>query len=331
MSSSTLNWQAPDYPLYSSNPYRTQVDDDINFASINKDYYTTNTSYTPTLTEGLWYWRTKVKDISGNWSDWSTVWNFNLSLVTPTPTPTPTQTISPTPIPSPTPTIKPANSPTPTPLVTKFEISETPSTIDTTQSFSVKVNALNLAVNSNYYLKGAFAKNGSTNYFGKTLVGDVWVENNQTATSQYPITTDASGNWSGILQIMPDIGDSGFTGEQIYIFKIARYSVSGSGLTWSNQMDIEIKLPPENSSSGTPISEISVTTPATPTHSQTGSINLPRNLLASVAGTTIKSTPDEKVNLLPTQTKKRIWPFITGGAVSMALGIFGLAYYFKRR
>ncbi|MBI4039949.1 hypothetical protein HY389_01190, partial [Candidatus Daviesbacteria bacterium] len=97
VNSTTLDWQAPAYPLYSASPYRVQVDDDPAFASINKDYYTNNLSYSPTLTEGGWNWRVKAKDSTGTWSDWSSIWNFILSLASPTPTPTPTSTPTSTP------------------------------------------------------------------------------------------------------------------------------------------------------------------------------------------------------------------------------------------
>ncbi len=113
VSSSTLNWQAPSYALYSSNPYRVQVDDDSGFGSLNKDYYTSNTHYAPTLSYGNWYWRVKAKDSSGNWSDWSTIWSFSLAAAADTPTTAPTATVIPTTKPTPTPTKTPTPTPTP--------------------------------------------------------------------------------------------------------------------------------------------------------------------------------------------------------------------------
>src|SRR5688572_15168547 len=78
-SSSKLEWQIPSYSLYSGNNFRVQVDDDVSFSSLNKDYYTDNNYYTPTLADGVWYWRVKAKDVDGVWSDWSSIWSFNLS------------------------------------------------------------------------------------------------------------------------------------------------------------------------------------------------------------------------------------------------------------
>lgn len=130
VSQSKLTWQAPSYPLYQTNPYRIQVDDNSDFSSINKDYYTKNAYYTPSLSEGIWFWKVKVKDSTGVWSDWSNIWQFTLSsaqespspepAAIPTPIPTAPSPISspsptPSPIPSPSPTPKPSSISTPTP------------------------------------------------------------------------------------------------------------------------------------------------------------------------------------------------------------------------
>lgn len=120
VSSSRLEWQTPSYSLYTSNPYRIQVDDDPAFSSINKNYYTINTYYTPSLSFGSWNWRVKAKDSSGSWSDWSAIWSFVLTEATPSPTSTPTPTPKPTPTPTPKPTAKP--SPTATPIPTHTPI-----------------------------------------------------------------------------------------------------------------------------------------------------------------------------------------------------------------
>lgn len=219
-SSSTLTWQAPSYTLYSGNAYRVQVDDDSSFASINKDYYTANNTYSPTLTESTWYWRVKAKDSSGTWSDWSGVSQFILS--------TSSSSYS-------TPTSATATS------TSTFTISGVPSQIDSTQSFMVAVNIeLSSSPNTKFYLKGAFTKSGSTNYFGFTKVSGNWVKNGSSYSSQYEIQTDSTGKWSGNLEIQPDVLDSGYEGTNNYIFKIGKYTSSGSGPTWSNEVNIKI-------------------------------------------------------------------------------------------
>lgn len=130
VSSSRLTWETPSYPLYANDPYRIQVDDNLDFSSIYRDYKTKNTYYTPVLTEGIWYWRIKAKDSSGTWSDWSSSWSFTLVAATPSPSPSPT----PTPTPSPSPKNIPVTSKkttnttsnTPTPSATPINSPATP-------------------------------------------------------------------------------------------------------------------------------------------------------------------------------------------------------------
>lgn len=87
----TLTWEQPSdnldpYGINNKpgfNNYRVQVADNLEFVSPEKDYYTDNTSYTPILTEGTWYWRVKARDDAGNWSDWSEVWQFTVDTTAP--------------------------------------------------------------------------------------------------------------------------------------------------------------------------------------------------------------------------------------------------------
>lgn len=140
----------------------------------------------------------------------------------------------------------PTSTPTPTPTTTTssstsaFIISNIPSPVDSTEEFRVSVNlSLSDKPNTTFYLKGAFKKQGQTNYFGMTKVGNSWIKNSTKYEDQYKIITDGSGNWSGNLEIMPDILDSGYEGAGDYLFKVARYTESGS-LTWSNETKITI-------------------------------------------------------------------------------------------
>ncbi len=142
---------------------------------------------------------------------------------------------SPTPTPSPNPSPSPSSSPT-----SSFTVSTPPSSINLTDSFSVLVNISGLQALSGYYLKGSFVKDSSTNYFGKTQVGGDWIKNSQSYSSQLPITTNSSGSWSGNITVLPDAEDSGFSGTGAYLFKVARYLSSGSGLTWSSESSVTI-------------------------------------------------------------------------------------------
>lgn len=146
-------------------------------------------------------------------------------------------TSSASPSPSPSPTSNPSSTYS---TSTSFSISNVPSQIDSTEEFKVNINlSPPSSPNTTFYLKGAFKKADSSNYFGLTKVNGSWIKNNKTFSDQYKITTDGSGNWSGNLEIMPDILDSGYEGAGDYIFKVARYTESGS-LTWSNDVSIKI-------------------------------------------------------------------------------------------
>lgn len=161
------------------------------------------------------------------WSDNS----ITLSINDPTPMPTSKPSTTPAPTHTPSPTTAPAVIFIATPQNTSLKVSET---------LNVLVNLQNLTPNSSYYLKGAFAKQDSSNYFGKTKVSGSWIKNSQTYTQQLPITTDQNGNWTGQLEIMADPDDSGYTGSGDYIFKVGRYKSDSSSVSWSNQTKIEL-------------------------------------------------------------------------------------------
>ncbi len=326
VTTSSLNWQAPSYQLYSSNPYRVQVDDDSGFASINKDYYTKNTYYTPTLNYGTWYWRVKAKDSSGTWSDWSNTWAFTLASSTPSPGVTSTPTSTPT----------PTTSPTSLPSTSSFTISGSPSQINADQSFNVSVN-LSLPNNpsTSFYLKGAFKKSGGSNYFGLTKVSGNWVKNGSSYSSQYQITTDSSGNWSDNLEVKPDSEDSGFTGTGDYIFKVGRYTSTGSGPTWSNEETIKIigaaqESDPTETISDTSLSPSSTISPSIKsivTSSQIKSSGKTEYKVASIAGVTATATPSVTPSTEVKSQKQTNLPLIIGILLIISgLGLFFFIY-----
>jgi hypothetical protein len=141
----------------------------------------------------------------------------------------------------------------------KFIVTNVPSTIDSTQTFTANI-ALSLPdyPNSKFYFKGAFKKPDSSNYFGLTKVGSGWVKNGSGYSDQYSATTDSSGNWSGSLEVQPDPFDSGYDGSGDYIFKAGRYTASGSGPSWSNENSLKINSSEVND----PISLIATSKPA---------------------------------------------------------------------
>lgn len=196
---------------------------------------------TPTSTQfpGSGDYKLKIRRYtnSGNpaTSDTQTPKDITITLTSATTTPATTVT------PTNTPAITSTTTPAPT-ISSSFTISSTPSKISSIHSFEAKVNLL-LPSNPNtfFYLKGAFKKTDSSNYFGKTLVNSSWVKNGSSYSDQHKITTDSSGNWSGSLDIQPDVSDSGYSKSGSYLFKVARYSNAGSGPIWSNQVEIDIE------------------------------------------------------------------------------------------
>lgn len=183
----------------------------------SSSYYTGNGSY-----------NFKVRRYTQSCSS-SYTWSNELATTVSVSTPSPTPTSSPTPTPSPS----SSNS-------SSFTISNIPSAIDSNQEFSVSADlSFPNSPNTTYYLKGVFKKQDKTNYFGITKVNNSWIRNNKSYLEQLKITTNSNGSWSGKLDLQPDILDSGYEGAGDYIFKVGKYSESGS-LTWSNESSVKI-------------------------------------------------------------------------------------------
>ncbi|QQG43548.1 MAG: hypothetical protein HYW45_00825 [Candidatus Daviesbacteria bacterium] len=140
------------------------------------------------------------------------------------------------------------NSPSPAPSISSttstsfsFTISNIPSNINSDQSFSVSITlSLLNSQNTDYYLKGAFKIKDGTRYLGLTKVNGDWIEYGDDNTDQYKITTDSSGNWSGSIDVKPDVNDKDYKGSGDYIFKVGRLTSSSSSPTWSNESNIQI-------------------------------------------------------------------------------------------
>ncbi len=251
---------------------------------------------------------------SGSWtsnlSPTKNLSNGGISIPTPTPTATPT--------PTPTSTSTSTTSTTPS---SSFTISNIPSQIDSTEEFRVTINlSLPKSPNTIFYLKGAFKKQDKTNYFGLTKVGNDWIKNNNKFEDQYKITTDGSGNWSGNLEIQPDILDSGYEGAGEYLFKVARYTGSGS-LTWSNEIIIKINAQEvvlENDSDVLGVEEKQVETSESKPKKEEYSLE------KYIKVTTQSATPLQTDELR--KSKKQISPFIIIGGVFI-LGALGYLVY----
>lgn len=229
-----LSWQYSGVCPSTGSCFLVEVDDSADFTSPLKSTYTNNSYYTPQdLNEGVLYWRVKAKDESGNWSEWSST-NFTVSATALVPSPSP----SPSPSASPSVSSPPEGSTSGNP---EFTISGVPSSAGIDQSFIIHINlSLPSSPNTLFYLKGAFQKPGSSNYFGQTRVSGNFIKNSESYSEQFKAATDGYGNWSGDLTVMGDGADSGYTGSGSYIFKAGRYTTSGSGPSWSNEADISM-------------------------------------------------------------------------------------------
>ncbi len=236
-------------------------------------------------------------------------------------------------------TPSPTNNPTPTPTpLSSFTITNTPSQINSDQQFNITVN-LSLPSNPNtvFYLKGAFKKPDGSNYFGETLVSGSFVKNSSSFTNQHQITTDSSGNWSGTLETKPDDSDSGFTGTGDYVFKVGRYTASGSGPTWSNESTIKI-ISVENQPEETITASSPATSPASSPSTKTkGTSSMQARSsgkltyrIASVAAATTAASPLNKETKVDIKSQKQTNPAFWAGLILIIAGVSSIGYiYYK--
>lgn len=99
--------------------------------------------------------------------------------------------------------------------------------------------------NETIYLKGAFSKVGSTNYFGYTKKGDVWIKNSTTALEQRQVKI---GEWDEALIVKSDFSDTGYSGKRDYSFKVGFYYITSGGnissVNWSeNYLTVSLDQP----------------------------------------------------------------------------------------
>lgn len=237
--------------------------------------------------------------------------------------------------PSPSPTDKPKS---------QFLVNYSNKKIDSNQTLSANIELTNLIPNAIYFLKAAFFKSGSSNYFGKTKVNNIWVKNNQTFSSQFKITTDSLGNWSGSLEIMPDSDDNGFTNSDNYLIKIGRYSNTGSNLTWSPETSIYINkiatsspTPPIKTSFPTPTPKNKLTNlePEFESTESSFTAKIPELTneftdIQGIATNTSHLDPPSEVLVKNQKIKYNFW-LIIPGLIFFIIGASILVYLLKKR
>lgn len=202
--------------------FRVELDNNQDFSSTDKSIYTDSTSYSPRgLSAGVWYWRVRARENSDKWGDWSNVFSFNIGE---------DKTIN----------DNSESKTTENKTMTKFEIKDLKSEINSDQEVEVIVLIEGDKPNSQFHIKGAFRKDDSINYFGETYFENGWSKNNSTYSKQPIIKTDNEGVWTGKIKIRPDREDSGFKGTGDYNFKVGKYTDSGNGPVWSNELRVKI-------------------------------------------------------------------------------------------
>lgn len=147
------------------------------------------------------------------------------------------------------------------------------------------------------YVKGAFYQEGSTNYFGYTKNGDVWIKNGETTTAQRTVTI---GSWDQTIVVKSDFSDGGYKGEGEYKVKLGfYYTTSGGNLSsvnWSENILAVILNEPDPTPTSTPAP---INTPA-PTNAPTAT---PVPATATQAPTKVPTkTPTPTPKLTPTPT-----------------------------
>lgn len=295
--------------------FKVEVDNNSDFSTPEKSSYTDSTSYSPKgLSEGDWFWRVKARDQSGKWSGWSNIYKFSLQTTAP-------QASSPE-------SSKKENS-----INIKFEIKDLKSEINSDEEIDVVVLLERDKPNSRFHIKGAFRKDDSINYFGETFFENNWSKNNSAYSRQPVIQTDNEGRWEGKIKVRADTEDSGFKEAGDYMFKVGKYTESGNGPIWSNEVNIKINyIQPSASPSPSPekeeeaFEEVAIEEAVKPKPSFNSDYKI-----ASVAGEATKSDNMAEDRSLVPEERKVNWLLLILGSGILISGIgYGL-YQLKER
>jgi hypothetical protein len=308
-----LSWEYSGECVESGSCFLIEIDDNSDFSSPEKSTYTNNLNYSPKdLSEKTWQWRVKAKDKSGKWSSWSTINRFILTLQT---NPEPSALKS---GPSASPGVKQEEF---------FEIKSFPTQAESDEEYEISFRMkLPDKPDATFFIKAAYKKEGESNYFGLTKSGDDWIKNNEKFSKQMKITTDPDGYWEGIIRTKPDPDDSGFKDAGDYVLKIARYTQSGSGPVWSNEVKIKLVkiVPPSPSPSPEEFIEEEAIDEVDLTASiQKSALITPDIKIASVAGEAAMGnniiSEEDDVRIL--SERKVNWMLIVSGITVLVLGI----------
>ncbi len=130
-------------------------------------------------------------------------------------------------------------------LAVDISFSNTPSSLDQTQDFSILVN-LTCQSCRETYLRGVFFKGDTTNYFGYTANNNgEWINSASDKSLYFHVSHEdfSDASWSGTLRFKLDPDSQYYSGPGEYHFKIGRYTSANSSATWANQVVISVTGP----------------------------------------------------------------------------------------
>lgn len=112
------------------------------------------------------------------------------------------------------------------------------------ETYTVPIQvSINATDGTEYYLRGAFYKNGTTNYCGFTFNGTDWNASPSEYTKFLKIVI-TNNVWEGELKTKLDQTDSGCKESGTYKFKVYRYTTTGSSNTdTQNELSVTVVLP----------------------------------------------------------------------------------------
>lgn len=192
-----------------------------------------------------------------------------------------------------------------------FKFENAPASITNDQNFEVSVIlSISSSAGKSYYLRAAFYHADSpSSYFGytKNNAGE-WYNGKPSIdkTKYYKITLDENNQWSGNLNIKPDLESSYYKGSGAYYLKLGRYTEDGGSVKWCvdesdgcNVTSISITSEP------TPIP----TSPSTPTPTRTPT---PTKTPTPTPSPTLRPslTPTTKPTLTKTPTPKFTYAYL---------------------
>lgn len=185
-----------------------------------------------------------------------------------------------------------------------FEFSSAQNAITDTEEMiiSVSLDLSSSTANNTYYLRGAFYKEGTTQYFGFTINNQGEAYNGPFSDCQklYGITVDAEGNWTGEIKVKADPEDSAFEGSGDYLLKVSRYTTSCSN-TWADTEPINVTITQTVFPSPSP-SSASESNPSN--SSSTSSSNSPSSTPKSSPKASSKKSPSPSPKVLAAATNE---------------------------